>query len=77
MAKVELQVGQGCSDEEFRLRGGGLRRARAWTSFSRARGTLGTDTGALDRTNSTGHRAGAADHHGRTPAKPKLADDKA
>jgi hypothetical protein len=45
MAKVELQVGQGCSGEEFRLRGGGLRRARAWTSFSRARGISGTDVG--------------------------------
>jgi hypothetical protein len=36
---------------------GGLRRARAWTSFSKARGTSRTDAGALDRTNSAGHRA--------------------
>jgi hypothetical protein len=50
---------------------------RALTHFSRARGTPGTDTGALDRTNSAGHRVGAADHHDRTPAKPKLVDDKA
>jgi hypothetical protein len=35
---------------------------------------LGTNTGALGRANLAGHRAGAADRHGRTPAKPKLAD---
>jgi hypothetical protein len=56
---------------------GGLRRARAWTSFSRARGISGTEAGALDQTNSVGHRAGVADRHDRTPAKPKLATDKA
>jgi hypothetical protein len=56
---------------------GGLRRGRDWASFSRASGTPGTDAGALDRTNFAGHRASAADRHGRTPAKPKLADDKA
>jgi hypothetical protein len=77
MAKGELRAGRGCSGEEFWPQEGGLRHARAWTSFSRARGTPGTDVGALDRTNSAGHRAGAADHHGRTPVKPKLADDKA
>jgi hypothetical protein len=54
---------------------GGLRCVRAWTSFSRARGTSGTDEGALDRINSVGHRAVAADHHDRTSAKPKLAND--
>jgi hypothetical protein len=63
--------------EGFRPRGGGLRRAMAWDSFSRGRGTLGTNAGALDRANLVGHRAGTADHHGRTPAKPKLADNKA
>jgi hypothetical protein len=56
---------------------GGLRRARAWTNFSRVRGTSGTDAGAPDRANSTDHRAGVADRRGRTPAKPKLVDDKA
>jgi hypothetical protein len=75
--KGDLRAGRGCFDEELWTRGGGLRRARAWTSFSRARGTPGTDAGALNRTNSTGHRAGVADRHDRTPANPKLADDKA
>jgi hypothetical protein len=56
---------------------GGLRHARAWTSFSRARGTSGTDAWALNQTNSACHRAGAVDRHGLTPVKPKLADDKA
>jgi hypothetical protein len=56
---------------------GGLRHARAWTSFSRARGTSGIDAGALDQTNLAGHHTSAADRHGRTTAKPKLADDKA
>jgi hypothetical protein len=64
MAKGELWAGRGCFGEEFRPWGGGLRRARAWTNFSRARVTPGTDAGALDR-------------HDRTQAKPKLADDKA
>jgi hypothetical protein len=56
---------------------GGLRCARAWDSFSRARGTSGINVGALDWTKLAGHRAGAADRHGRTPTKPKLASDKA
>jgi hypothetical protein len=43
---------------------GGLRRARAWTSFSKARGTSRTDAGALDRTNSAGHRVGTTDCDG-------------
>jgi hypothetical protein len=54
-----------------------LRRAKAWDSFSRGRGTLGTNAGALGRANLAGHRAGAVDRHGRTPAKPKLADHRA
>jgi hypothetical protein len=54
-----------------------LRRAKAWDSFSRGRGTLGTNTVALGWANLAGHRAGAADHYGRTPAKPKLADHRA
>jgi hypothetical protein len=51
-----------------------LRRAKAWESFSEGRGTLGTNARALGWANLAGHRAGAADRHGRTPAKPKLAD---
>jgi hypothetical protein len=65
------------SGEGFRPRGGGLRRAKAWDSFSRGRGTLGTNARALGRANLAGHRAGAADRHDRTPAKPKLVDNKA
>jgi hypothetical protein len=61
------------SGEGFWPRGGGLRRAKAWEGFSRGRGTLGTHTGALDRAKLAGHRAGAADHHGRALAMPKLA----
>jgi hypothetical protein len=41
------------------------------------RGTLGTNAGALGRANLAGHRAGTVDRHGRTLAKPKLADNKA
>jgi hypothetical protein len=54
-----------------------LRRAKAWDSFTRGRGTLGTNAGALDRANLAGHRVGAADRHGRTLAKPKLANHRA
>jgi hypothetical protein len=54
-----------------------LRRANACDSFSRGRGTLGTNAGALGRANLAGHRVGVADRHGGTSGKPKLADDKA
>jgi hypothetical protein len=57
--------------------GKGLRRAKAWTNFSRARGTPGADAGALNRANLVGHRVGAADRHGQPLAKPKLANNKA
>jgi hypothetical protein len=53
------------SGEGFQPRGEGLRRTKAWDSFSRARGNSRTDEGALGRTKSTGHREGAADRHGR------------
>jgi hypothetical protein len=65
------------SGEGFRPRGGGLRRAKAWDSFSRGRGTLGTNTGALDRAKLVGHRAGTANHHDRAPTMPKLAEHRA
>jgi hypothetical protein len=54
-----------------------LRRAKVWESFSRRRGTLGTHIGALDWAKLVGHRAGAADCHGRAPAMPKLAEHRA
>jgi hypothetical protein len=65
------------SGEGFWPRGGGLRRAKAWDSFSRGKGTLGTNAGALGQANLASHREGAVDRHGRTPAKPKLADNRA
>jgi hypothetical protein len=76
------------SGEGFRPRGEGLRHAKTWDSFSRATGNSRTDAGALGRIKLASHREGAADRHGRhrrrrdgpprlTPAKPKLAGDKA
>jgi hypothetical protein len=65
------------SCEAFWPRGGGLRRAKAWTSFSRGRGTLGTNAGELDRAKSASHRASMAVHRGQAPAKPKLAEHRA
>jgi hypothetical protein len=69
MAEGGLRAGRGNSGEGFRLRGGGLRRAKAWTNFSRARVTPRAGAGALDWANLVGHCAGAADHHGQPPAK--------
>jgi hypothetical protein len=62
------------SGEPFRPRGGDLRRAKAWTSFSRGRGDTGTCSGELDRAKSAGHRASTADRRGRAPVKVKLAE---
>jgi hypothetical protein len=76
-AEERLRAGWGNSDEGFGYGEGGLRRARAWTGFSRARGTPRIDAGPLDRANLAGHRAGASDRHGRTPVKPNLDGDKA
>jgi hypothetical protein len=58
------RAGRRNSSEEFQPRGGGLRGAKAWDSFNRGKGTLGTNVRALDRANLAGHRAGAADRHG-------------
>jgi hypothetical protein len=77
MAKRGLRAGRGNSGEGFRPRGGGLRRAKAWTNFSRARGTPRAVAGALDRANLAGHRAGAADRHDQPPTKSKLANSEA
>jgi hypothetical protein len=77
MAGKRPRAGRRNSGEGFRPWGEGSRRAKAWDSFSSVRGNSRTDAGALGRTKSAGHRAGAADRHGRTPAKPKLADNKA
>jgi hypothetical protein len=77
MAEGGLRAGRGNSGEGFWPRGGGLRHAKAWTNFSRVRGTPGAGAGALDRANLAGHRAGAADRHGQPPAKPKLVNSEA
>jgi hypothetical protein len=68
---------QRSSGEAFRPWGGGLRRAKAWASFSRGRGDTGNYTGELDRAKSAGHRASTADRRGRAPAMPKLAEHRA
>jgi hypothetical protein len=54
-----------------------LRRAKAWESFSRGRGVTGTYTGELHRAKLASHRASTADRHGRAPAMPKLAEQRA
>jgi hypothetical protein len=54
-----------------------LRRAKACEGFNRGRGDIRTYTGALDQAKLAGHRAGAADRHGRALAMPKLAEHRA
>jgi hypothetical protein len=71
------RAGRSNSGEAFRPRGGGLRRAKAWASFSRGRGTLGTNVGELDRAKLAAHRVSTAVHRGRARAKPKLAEHRA
>jgi hypothetical protein len=71
------RAGRSNSGEPFRPRGGGLRRAKAWASFSRGRGDTWTYSGELDRAKSVGHRASTVDHRGRAPAKVKLAEHRA
>ena len=70
-------AGQSNSGEAFRPRGGDLRRAKAWASFNRGRGDIGTYFGDLDRAKSTGHRASTVVRRGRALAKPKLAEHRA
>jgi hypothetical protein len=65
------------SSEPFQPRGRGLRRAKAWASFSRGRGDTRTYSGELDRAKSAGHRASTAVRHGRALAKVKLAEHRA
>jgi hypothetical protein len=66
MARKRPRAGRRNSGEGFRPWGESLRHAKAWDSFNRGRGTLGTNTGALVRANLVGHRAGVADRHDRT-----------
>jgi hypothetical protein len=71
------RAGRSNSGEPFRPRGGDLRCAKAWASFSRGRGDTGTYSGELDRAKSAGHCACTADRHGRAPAKAKWAEHRA
>jgi hypothetical protein len=65
------------SGKAFQPQGGGLRRAKAWESFSGGRGDTRTYTGELDQTKLAGHRASTADRHGRASAMPKLVKHRA
>jgi hypothetical protein len=51
------RAGRRNSGERFRPRGGDLRRAKAWASFSRGRGDIGNYSDELDQAKSAGHRA--------------------
>jgi hypothetical protein len=68
------QADRRSSGEAFRPWGGGLRHGKALASFSRGRGTLGTNTGELDQAKSASHRASTVVRRGRAPAKSKLAE---
>jgi hypothetical protein len=71
------RAGRSNSGERFRPRGRDLRCAKALANLSRDRGDTGNYSGELDRAKSTGHRASAADRHGRAPAKAKLDEHRA
>jgi hypothetical protein len=71
------RAGRSNSGEPFQPRGGDLRRAKAWASFSRGRDTLRTYSGELDRAKSAGHLASMADRRGQALAKVKLAEHRA
>jgi hypothetical protein len=71
------RAGRSNSGEPFRPRGGDLRHAKAWASFSRGRGDTGTYSEELYRAKSTGYRASTVDHRGRAPAKAKLTEHRA
>jgi hypothetical protein len=65
------------SGEPFWPRGGDLRRAKAYASFSRGRGDIGTYSRELDRVKSVSHCASTADRRGPAPTKAKLAEHRA
>jgi hypothetical protein len=71
------RAGQRNSGEQFRPRGGDLRRAKALANFSRGRGDTGNYSGELDRAESVGHHASTADRHGRVQTKVKLDEHRA
>jgi hypothetical protein len=61
-AERRSRAGRSNFGEAFCPRGGGLRHTKAWASFSRGRGTLGTNAGELDRAKSIGELSTAAEH---------------
>jgi hypothetical protein len=65
------------SSERFRPRGGDLRRAKAWASFSRDGSDTGNYSGELDRAKPAGHHASTADCCDRALAKAKLDEHRA
>jgi hypothetical protein len=71
------RAGRSNFGEAFWPWGGGLRRTKAWASFSRGRGDTGTYSGELDRAKSVGHGASTAVRRGQAPAKVKLAEHRA
>jgi hypothetical protein len=70
MAEGGALGGSGNSSEESWPQGGGIGRAKVRTSSGEVSGTLWTKSRARDGAKSTGHRAGAANRRGRTPARP-------
>jgi hypothetical protein len=58
------RAGQRNSSEGFRAWGGGLRRVKAWDSFSRGRGNTWINTEALDQAKLAGYRTSTAGRHG-------------
>jgi hypothetical protein len=77
MAVRRSRADRRSSGEAFRSRGRGLSHAKAWASFGRGRGTLGTYSRELDRAKSAGHRASTAVRSGRAPVRSKLAEHRA
>jgi hypothetical protein len=71
------RAGRSNSGEPFWPRGGDLRRAKTWASFSRGRGDTRPYSRELNWAKSVSHRASTADHRGRAPAKAKLAEHRA
>jgi hypothetical protein len=71
------RAGRTNSGERFRSRGGDLRHTKALANLSRDRGDTGNYSSELDWAKSTGHRASAADRHGRAPTKVKLDEHRA
>jgi hypothetical protein len=72
-AEGKLRAGRGKSGNESRSRGGGIERAKAWTSSGEGRGMLWTNAGAWDMVNLAGHRAGRGEPARMNSGETKLA----